>query len=589
MLTPRGWWFLVLVLTVGAIGSVLVLRSPPTPALFLASLALVFWFGFEWVLFFWRARITVGRLTLERSIHHEGQLARTFWVGQTYQVNVTAKLPQGNLPYALCEDYSPTSATTIGSLRREGAITANVDAHWKYEFQPKFPGIVRFEGASVRLTDLQGFFFAERFVRQPVECVILPLPASSRGKRADKRANSLPPPGVHRFRRPGTGSELLELRDYRPGDPPRRIAWKLSSRREQLITREYESEVPLRCTLLIDASNATRLGPPGATALAGLTNIAAAVSGTALANRDLVGLAVTADSVLSYIPPARTSARLVQIFQTLARTSALAPEAPVREINRLISASNALATTVYPELMSPSVNRFAWWTAWLNPAPVYGARARSSPLRRWFQVFSTSYRGRVAARKRLATLLTVYYRLPPGAVSLLCEDDPTFSRWLQHFLAEHRVPSSVRVYDSAGRDRFVNHVPLQMQASALLRAVSRGRDNELFVLMGEYVERSAHLEPLLAAVRVARARHHQLMVIQPGEKVTEPGPVPDRASIEELLAFAERSRQARAWQEVRRAFGRLGVPVVAAGDGDPAALILYRLEQIRSAEGARRT
>src|SRR5207302_354096 len=62
------------------------------------------------------------------------------------------------------------------------------------------------------------------------------------------------PPGMHRLYRPGSGSELLDLRDYQPGDPPRTIAWKVSARRDKLITKELEREVPVRCTLLLDTS-----------------------------------------------------------------------------------------------------------------------------------------------------------------------------------------------------------------------------------------------------------------------------------------------------------------------------------------------
>src|SRR5204862_2682314 len=90
-------------------------------------------------------------------------------------------------------------------------------------------------------------------------------------QRATKRFNLLPPPGVHRLRRPGSGSELLDLRDYRPGDPPKRIAWKASARKGKLITREFESEVPIRCTLFVEASDAVRLGPAAPNAPPGRT------------------------------------------------------------------------------------------------------------------------------------------------------------------------------------------------------------------------------------------------------------------------------------------------------------------------------
>ena len=41
-------------------------------------------------------------------------------------------------------------------------------------------------------------------------------------------------------------------------------------------------------------------------------------------------------------------------------------------------------------------------------------------------------------------------------------------------------------------------------ARAVVHAVARGRDNELYVLMADLLELDAHLEPLLQALRVER-------------------------------------------------------------------------------------
>ena len=114
-----------------------------------------------------------------------------------------------------------------------------------------------------------------------------------------KRHNLLLPPGIHRFRQPGSGSELLDLRDYLPGDPPKTIAWKVSARRDRLITKEFESEVPVRCTLFVDTSSSVRVPALCGTlserschgkALDRLIDIAAGVLHSNAGIRDLTGL-----------------------------------------------------------------------------------------------------------------------------------------------------------------------------------------------------------------------------------------------------------------------------------------------------------
>src|SRR5439155_19647277 len=130
-----------------------------------------------------------------------------------------------------------------------------------------------------------------RSVRDPVEYLVQrPLGEDEGRQRADKRLNTLPRPGIHRIRRPGSGSELLDLRDYRPGAPPKMSAWKPSARRDRLITKEFESDVPVRCVLFLDTSEGMRLGPPGITPLCRMASVASTVAQASAGHRDLVGL-----------------------------------------------------------------------------------------------------------------------------------------------------------------------------------------------------------------------------------------------------------------------------------------------------------
>jgi hypothetical protein len=160
----------------------------------------------------------------------------------------------------------------------------------------------------------------------------------------------------------------------------------------------------------------------------------------------------------------------------------------------------------------------------------------------------------------------------------------------------------------------------------LLRAVSRGHDNELYVLLADLLELDEHLGPLLKAVRVARSRHHTVLVVCPwpaglppvacsmqqaaGSEIASSGKraadskteqasllsaadgllpaIPVGLSAADLVRRMAHARASRAWRVVRRAFGRMRVPVLNATTGDPARLILHRLEQLRAVQGASR-
>src|SRR5262249_20144835 len=118
-------------------------------------------------------------------------------------------------------------------------------------------------------------------------------------------------------------------------------------------------------------------------------------------------------------------------------------------------------------------------------------------------------------RKRLAAILAVRHGLGPGGVEALMEDDDLLSLQLQRFLSEHQVPYAVPLYDAAGRYVFARPEKVQVLARALTWAAGHGRDNELFVLLADLLELDGQLGPVFEAVRVALARHHQVILVVP--------------------------------------------------------------------------
>ena len=127
-----------------------------------------------------------------------------------------------------------------------------------------------------------------------------------------------------------------------------------------------------------------------------------------------------------------------------------------------------------------------------------------------------------------------------------------------------------------------------------LRSVGRGRDNELFVLLADLLEGGAELARLERAVCLARARHHQVLVICPWPTAV---PLPPRAgaprrdrtpaptwSLEDIVLRASTIRLHQAFADMQKAFARLGVSVLCAADEDTVDLILYRMQRLRVRE-----
>lgn len=64
--------------------------------------------------------------------------------------------------------------------------------------------------------------------------------------------------GIRLVRRRGEGLEFHQLRDYRQGDAVRQIDWKATSRRRQLISREYQEERDQQLFFLVDGGRRMR-------------------------------------------------------------------------------------------------------------------------------------------------------------------------------------------------------------------------------------------------------------------------------------------------------------------------------------------
>jgi uncharacterized protein (DUF58 family) len=662
MLTARGWWFLLADLAVLMFGVFDTRHS-----VVLIGFAILFWFMFEWFVFVVRVGFALPRLTLRRTLGDERGKIDALWAGRSFHVRGLLELDSElSLGPARLTDLVPFGVEYLrGEHAWRGSLKGKQTVMFEYTLRCRGAGRIRFEGVTVQVSDLQGFFVHETFLHDVVSYRVLPPLADARGRRPSvKRHNLLPAPGVHRHMRPGSGSELLDLRDYLPGDPPKTIAWKVSARRDRLITKEFESEVPLRCTFFLDSSQGVRLGPPGRNALARLVEISAAAAQAAAGVRDLTGLTVIDDSrVILTVRPGRGPRHLADLLRKLAGVADQMPATGTASPNSLLPLAYALAQRVYPRMLQPDVNRIPFWLPlFWRPAGNPRKKPLASRLARWayfavgfvplislsvfmlvfsdffaplaaiflplpdaalfavvagvavgaalhyyallnfvhpllMQVFSGRRQNLLRWRKQLAAILTVQHHLPPAARSFLMESDEILSLHLQRFLAEHHVPYPIPLYDADGRYLFAGPGKVEAFARALLRAVGNGRDNELFVLLVDLLDQSEYLEPLLRAVKVTLARHHQLIVVcaWPPEIPAPPrapaGAASGESEASDVLNLIQETtvlRLHRAFRALRQSFSRLNVPVICALEGDPVRLILDRLDSLRNLTSGRR-
>ncbi len=174
-------------------------------------------------------------------------------------------------------------------------------------------------------------------------------------------------------------------------------------------------------------------------------------------------------------------------------------------------------------------------------------------------------------------------------------DDEVFLAALRRFLQEHQVPVIVPWYDLPQQQQYQEPEKIFVLAQALLRAVGQARDNELYVILADLARDSGTLTPLITACRVARARHHHVLVIVPGPQtpsfsmrdasgrrssspVTKPAGSWSTEAIQQRLA---RRDYERAFQQMRRQLVAVGAAVLRLDADDPLPVVLERLDRLR--------
>jgi uncharacterized protein (DUF58 family) len=121
--------------------------------------------------------------------------------------------------------------------------------------------------------------------------------------------------------RHGAGAELLQLRPYQKGDPPRVIDWKASARARRLISRDFAEDQHLEVMVMIDAGRASGVRAGELDRFGHYVNAASRLAQHVVTQDDLIGLVVFAEQPLVALPPARGMRAITRLRKVLAEAA----------------------------------------------------------------------------------------------------------------------------------------------------------------------------------------------------------------------------------------------------------------------------
>lgn len=127
-----------------------------------------------------------------------------------------------------------------GTNRSPISLGAGEEGHFTFEFPAPSRANYQIGPLIVRSRDPFGFYLKEARLA-PQTLSVMPKP--ERLRRANLRPRHVGPwPGSILSRMLGIGTEFYSLREYVPGDDPKRINWKASAHSNSLIINETEAE-----------------------------------------------------------------------------------------------------------------------------------------------------------------------------------------------------------------------------------------------------------------------------------------------------------------------------------------------------------
>ncbi len=568
----------------------------------LVSLASLLWILSEWILFYWHVRFQLPLLRPLRFVNGDSEANRSLWAERIVEVRVQLAKQMRLFGVTLdLQDVVPENLDLVPPERKASSAWGSIrsgpskswlirnflsfingpdesvpnqkrielgisQSQWSYSARVRAAGNVVFPGFRITLQSTHCLFQIEKFIRFEQAFRALPSFVDAGEYRSlTKKSNVIPRHGVHRLLRSGMGSELLELREYAPGDPFKSIAWKVSAKRDQWMTRQYESEVPARVQLIIDGSSTTRVGGFGFRLLDQMTFVAASIGRMATNAGDPVGGVLLDERGTRRLPPMSGEKGFQILIRALGDFS-INPSPPPSPLNqRLLDAAWGLLSQRYPELLDFKVNQYPF---------------------SFFPILPNS-RARRRQRFLIAGALGEICGLSIREQVAMIHDDVTMARRIQELLNTSGIPWIAPVISLAeSRDREPIRRMTQL-ADSILCAVGHARDNELFVVMSDLLNCVGILEFLLPAVKLAVAKHHRVSFVCPTSTFRRPSrsvasDFSGNWSTEDLLIVAEQARLQIQAEQLQRELHRYGASVSLSGEKNAIRLIMAELEAAKT-------
>jgi uncharacterized protein (DUF58 family) len=197
----------------------------------------------------------------------------------------------------------PPAGFDAGDRQFKIEVPPGGEVRLEYTVMPRERGSDEFLGTVLRIKCPLGL--AERQVWMPTEEPVRVYPNVLALKEFDllRQQGRLREIGIRRSRIRGLGTEFESLRQYTEGDDYRKIDWKATARKGEVMVRQYEQERNQSVLICIDIGRHMLSEVNGVRKLDHVLDSLLMLANAANLAGDLVGLLVYAENVRRFLPP----------------------------------------------------------------------------------------------------------------------------------------------------------------------------------------------------------------------------------------------------------------------------------------------
>lgn len=186
-----------------------------------------------------------------------------------------------------------------------------------YQLRPTRRGAYGFGHVRVFASTVLGLAERRYTLAEPEEVKVYPSYLALRRYEFLAINNRLSELGIKRIRRVGNHTEFEQIKDYVRGDDYRRINWKASARRHQLMVNQYTDERSQQIICLIDKGRVMQQSFEGMTLLDYSINASLVLSYIAMRKDDRAGLATFCDNLETFVAPSKSPTHIQTLLESL--------------------------------------------------------------------------------------------------------------------------------------------------------------------------------------------------------------------------------------------------------------------------------